>query len=121
MAGAGVREGPKTLAGVVGSKKVRYDALRVAGTRICRSAMSTFEAPGVEPVEGLQIWCHGTFNFAGIISRGSCRSSCASALLFRGGRYAFEASAEKSLKRIVILIELQSLIFEGCLVEKLCL
>ena len=41
--------------------------------------------------------------FAGIISRGSCRSSYASAQLFRGRRSTFEASNWKSLKRIVIL------------------
>ena len=41
--------------------------------------------------------------FAGIISRGSYRSSYALAQLFRGRRSTFEASISKSLKRIVIL------------------
>ena len=41
--------------------------------------------------------------FAGIISRGSYRSSYASAQLFRGRRSTFEASNWKSLKRILIL------------------
>ena len=41
--------------------------------------------------------------FAGIISRGSYRSSYASAQLIRGRRNTFEASASKSLKRVVIL------------------
>ena len=43
--------------------------------------------------------------FVGIISRGSCRSSYASAQLLRGRRSTFEASTLKlkSLKRIVIL------------------
>ena len=41
--------------------------------------------------------------FAVIISRGSYRTSYASAQLFRGRRSTFEASTWKSLKRIVIL------------------
>ena len=41
--------------------------------------------------------------FAVIISRGSYRTSYASAQLFRGRRSTFEASTEKSLKRIGIL------------------
>ena len=41
--------------------------------------------------------------FAVIISRGSYRSSYASAELFRGRRSTFEAFTQKSLKRIVIL------------------
>ena len=48
----------KTLAGVVGLKRVRNDASRVAG-RISWFAMSMFEAPGDESVEALQISCHG--------------------------------------------------------------
>ena len=41
--------------------------------------------------------------FAVIISRGSYRTSYASAQLFRGRRNTFEAFISKSLKRIVIL------------------
>ena len=79
-----------------------------------------------------------------IISRGSYRTSYASAQLFRGRRSTFEASAEKSLARIGILksrrnasflrfkasflkevsqkcfvFDLQSVVFEGSLAEML--
>ena len=79
----------KTLAGVVDLKSLRNDAFRVAGAVISRFVMSMFEASDAESVEGLQIRkCY----FAAIISRGSYRTSCASAQLFRGRRNTFEAS-----------------------------
>ena len=82
----------KTLAGVVDLKRVRNDAFRVAGARISCFAMSMFEAFDAESVEGLQISKHPKCYFAGIISRGSYRTSYASAQLFRGRRSTFEAS-----------------------------
>ena len=48
---------------------------------------------------------------AGVISRGSYRTSYASAQLFRGRRNTFEAPIEKSLKRIVIL---RSSVWSAC-------
>ena len=79
----------KTLAGVVDLKRVPSDAFRVAGAGVSCSVVSVFEASDAEFVEGLQISCY----LAAIISRGSYRSSCASAQLFRGRRSTFEASA----------------------------
>ena len=49
----------KTLAGVVGLKRVWNDAFRVAGAMISRFVMLMFEASDAESVEGLQISCHG--------------------------------------------------------------
>ena len=60
VAGAGVCEGAKTLAGVGDSKRLRNDAFRVAGAMISRFVMSMFEASDAESVEGLQISCHGS-------------------------------------------------------------
>ena len=88
MAGAGVREGckiAKLLAGVVDLKRDRSEAFRVAGARISCFVMSMFEASDAESAEGLQISSHGNCYFAGIISRGSCRSSYASADFFWAG------------------------------------
>ena len=66
---------------------------RVAGAVISRFVMSMFEASDAESVEGLQIsFMSRKCYFAGIISRGSYRSSYASAQLFRGRRNTFEAS-----------------------------
>ena len=92
----------KTLAGVGDLKRLRNNAFRVAGVVISRFVMSMFQASDAESVEGLQISCHGSY-FAVIISRGSYRTSYASAQLFRGRRSTFEACTWKSLKRIVIL------------------
>ena len=67
----------------------------MAGAVILWFVMSMFEAFDAETVEGLQISCHGSVTlqiFAVIISRGSYRTSYASAQLFRGRRSAFEAS-----------------------------
>ena len=75
-------------------------SLRNAG--ILCFVMSMFEASDAESVEGLQISYHGNI-YAGIISRGSYRTSYASAQLFRGRRSTFEASTWKSLERIGIL------------------
>ena len=44
----------KTLAGVVGLKRVRNNAFRVAGAGSSCSVMSMFEASGPESVEGLK-------------------------------------------------------------------
>ena len=82
---------------MVGLKRVR-NASHVAGAGISYFVMSMFEA---SDVEGLQISQHGYL--AGIMSRGGCRSSYASAQLFRGRRSIFEASMLKSLKPNVIL------------------
>ena len=62
----------KTLAGVVGLKRVRNDAFRIQG-RVANFLLRKSY-------------------FAGIISRGDYRSSYASAQLFRGKRSTFEAS-----------------------------
>ena len=60
---------------------------------ISRFVMSMFEDSDAESVEGLQFSCHGSVTLhAGIISRGSYKSSYASAQLFRGRRSTFEAS-----------------------------
>ena len=121
----------KTLAGVGDLKRVWNDAFRVAGAVISRFVMSMFEASDAETVEGLQI--------SVIISRGSYRTSYASAQLFRGRRSTLEASFEKSLKHIGILrssvrsichfwrksrkksfvFDFQRFIFEGSLAELL--
>ena len=74
----------KTVAGVVDLKRVRNDAFRMAGAMISCFAMSMFEASDAESVEGCYL--------AGIISRGSYRTSYASAQLFRGRRNTFEGS-----------------------------
>ena len=50
----------KTLASVVGLRRLRNDAFRVAGARISCFVMSMFEASDAETVEGLQISCHGS-------------------------------------------------------------
>ena len=50
----------KTLAGVVGLKRLRNDAFREAGAGISCFVMSKFEASDAESVEGLQISCHGS-------------------------------------------------------------
>ena len=77
------------LAGVVHLKRLRNDAFRVAGAGISCFLISMFEGSDAESVEGLQISrkCY----FAVIISRGSYRTSYASAQLFRGRRNTFEA------------------------------
>ena len=55
----------KTLAGVVGLKRLRNDAFRVAGARISCFVMSMFEASDAESVGGLQISCHGSVTLQG--------------------------------------------------------
>ena len=130
----------KTLAGVVDLKRLGNDAFRVAG------AIKDFVLCDVDGW-GLRRRIRGRVAkfmsrkcyFAVIISRGSYRTSYASAQLFRGRRSTFEASTWKSLKRIGILrssvrstchfwrksrrkcfvFDLQSFIFEGSLAEKL--
>ena len=94
---------PKTLAGVVDLKRVRNDAFRVAGGGIPCFVMSMFEASDSESVEGLQSLCYGN-----VILQGSFRMAVTGVRMtwlnfFRGRRSTFEASALKSLNRIVIL------------------
>ena len=60
VAGARVREGCKTLAGVADLKRVQNDDFDVAGARISCSVMSLFEADDAESVEGLQISCYAS-------------------------------------------------------------
>ena len=72
----------KTLASVVDLKRIRNDAFRVAGAVISRFVMSMFEASDAESVEGLHNFMSRKCYFAVIISRGSCRTSYASAQLF---------------------------------------
>ena len=48
-----------TLAGAVDLKKVRDDAIRMAGARISCFVMWMFEASDAEHVEVLQMSCHG--------------------------------------------------------------
>ena len=93
----------KTLAGVVDLKRVWNEAFRVAGAMI-------FALCDVDVWSLRRRICGRVANFmsrmcyfAVIISRGSYRTSYASAQLFRGRRNTFEASNWKSLKRIVIL------------------
>ena len=81
----------KTLAGVVDLKRVRNDAFRMAGAVISRSVISMFEASGAECGKVANFLSRNC-DFAGIISRGSYRTSYASAQLFRGRRSTFEAS-----------------------------
>ena len=55
MAGAGIREGRKNVGKRGGfEKRVRDDALRVAGAGISCFVKSMFEASDAESVEGLQ-------------------------------------------------------------------
>ena len=82
----------KTLAGVVDLKRLGNDAFRVAGARISCFAMSMVEASDAESVEGFANFMSRKCYFAVIISRGSYRTSYASAQLFRGRRSTFEAS-----------------------------
>ena len=94
----------KTWASVVQLKRVRNDAFRVAAAGVSCFVMSMFEDSALNPWKGCkfhvtQMYCY----FAGIISRGSYKSSYASAQLFRGRRSTFQASTLKSLKHSVIL------------------
>ena len=66
-------------------------------------AMSMFEAPGAKIRGRVANFMSRKCYFAVIISRGSYRTSYASAQLFHGRRSTFEASTKKSLKRIGIL------------------
>ena len=65
VAGAGVSEGCKTLAGVADLKRVHNEAFRVAGAGTSCSVMSMFEASDAESVEGLQISCYGNVTLWG--------------------------------------------------------
>ena len=65
MAGAGLRGGAKTLAGVVDLKRLRNDAFRVAGARFSCFVMSMFEASDAGAVEGLQISCYRNVTLQG--------------------------------------------------------
>ena len=103
VGGAGVREGCKNV-----GRRGGFEA----GLKQCVShnRCREFVLCDVD-VWSLRRWIRGMVAnfmlrkryFAGIISRGSNRGSYASAQLFRGKRNTFEASAQKSLKRIGIL------------------
>ena len=91
VAGAGVREGCKNVGRRGGFEEgLKRCVSRGRRNDILRFVMSMFEASDAESVEVLQISCHGSV-FAVIISRGSYRTSYASAQLFRGRRSTFEA------------------------------
>ena len=103
VAGAGVCEGCKNVG--------RRGGFEEAPKRcISRGRGNDFVLCGVD-VWSLRRWIRGRVAnfmsrkcyFAVIISRGSYRTSYASAQLFRGRRSTFEASTWKLLKRIVIL------------------
>ena len=103
VAGAGVREGCKNVG--------RRGGFEEAPKRcVLRGKGKDFVLCDVD-VWSLRRWNRGKVAnfmsrkcyFAVIISRGSYRTSYASAQLFRGRRNTFEASTWKSLKRIVIL------------------
>ena len=103
VAGAGVREGCKN----VGRRGGFEEGLKRC---VSRGRRSDFALCDVD-VWSLRRWNRGRVAnfmsrksyFAMIISRGSYRTSYASAQLFRGRRNTFEASTWKSLKRIGIL------------------
>ena len=103
VAGAGVREGCKN----VGRRGGFEEGLKRC---VSRGRRSDFALCDVD-VWSLPRWNRGRVAnfmsrkcyFAVIISRGSYRTSYASAQLFRGRRSTFEACAWKSLKRIGIL------------------
>ena len=139
VAGAGVREGCKNV-GRRGGFEEGLERFVLRGRR------SDFALCDVD-VWSLWCWNRGRVAnfmsrkcyFAVIISRGSYRTSYASAQLFRGRRSTFKASTWKSLKRNCnseakslvnlsflkevshksFVFELQSFIFEGSLAEKL--
>ena len=139
VAGTGVREGCKN----VGRRGGFQEGLERC---VSRGRRNDFALCDVD-VWSLRRWNRGRVAnfmsrkcyFAAIISRGSYRSSYASAQLFRGRRSTYEARNGKSLIRIVILrwsvrstchfwrksrkkasfFELQSFIFEGSLAEML--
>ena len=90
------------MAGVLDLKKLHNDAFRVAGAMISCFVKSMFEASDAETVEGCKSHATETL-LTRIISRGSSRSSYASAQPFCGRRNTFEASMQKSLERIGIL------------------
>ena len=103
VAGAGVREGCKNVGGCGGFEE---DLKRFVsrGRRkdfvLCDVDVSSSRRRIRGRVANFMLRkCY----FAGIISRGSYRSSYASAQLFCGRRSTFEASIQKSAKRIVIL------------------
>ena len=94
VAGAGVREGCKNVGRRGGCEEgLKRCVSRGRRKRISRFVMSMFEAFDAETVEGLQNFMSRKCYFAGIISRGSYRTSYASAQLFPGRRSTFEASA----------------------------
>ena len=93
----------KTLAGVVALKRLGNDAFRVAEGKdfvLCDvDGWSLRRRIRGRVANFMSRKCY----FAVIISRGSYRTSYASAQLFRGRRNTFEGSTWKSFKRIVIL------------------
>ena len=103
VAGAGVRQGRKN----VGRRGGFEEGLK---RWVSRGRRRDFVVCDVD-VWSIRRWNRGKVAnlmsrkcyFAVIISRGSYRTSYASAQLFRGRRSTFEASTWKSLKRIVIL------------------
>ena len=95
----------KTLAGVVGWKRVWNERCVSRGRRrdfvLCDVDVWSLRRRIRGKVRGFLV--SRKYYFAGIISRGSYRSSYASAQFFRGRRNTFEASTKKSVKRIGIL------------------
>ena len=91
----------KTLAGVVDLKRPRNNAFRVAGAMISCSGMSLLEASDAQAVEGLQISVTEALlssdHFARQLQEFECPGSTSS------WQATFEASAQKSWKRIGIL------------------
>ena len=113
VAGAGVREGCKTLAGVVDLKRVRNNAFRVAGAVISCFAMSMFEASDAESAERLQISGHGN-----VTLQGSFRVAVTGV---RMTRLNFFAASAILLKYLLTnrYKKVHSFIFERSLEEKL--
>ena len=90
VAGAGAWEGCKNV-GMVDLKRVRNDAIRLVAAGISWLSCRCLKARTLNPWKVANFMSRKCY-FAGIISRGSYRSSYASAQLFRGRRSTFEAS-----------------------------
>ena len=106
-AGAGVREGCEN----VGRRGGFEEGLKRCVSRGRRRDFVLCDVPG-RRIRGRVANCMSpNCYFAGIMARGSYRSSYALAQLFRGRRSTFEASTQKSLKRIGIL---RSSVWSAC-------
>ena len=128
----------KTLARVVDLKRVRNDAVRVAGAGISCSVMSMFEADNAASVEGLQISCHGSVTLQGprraaVAGVRMPRQNVfvAGAILLKHSLKIAKTYCKSEVKRLVEILclkevsqksfvfELRNFIFEGSLAEKL--